>query len=132
MVGNSVIRKRASGPINAICDHKTENRPPRITILIQLSQFFCTFSPFKVQFFEPDANASSNVKPDVSQSKAMFHNDVGSRIYCHKVLTLSNQTSRYIRKIRIHLFVFIYSYSFIRTRIHSFIRLVFIHGEDRN
>ena len=54
-------------------------------------------------YFASIASASSNVKPDVSQSKATFNNNVGlatvyCRIYCRIFVTLSNQTPRYIRK----------------------------------
>ena len=67
------------------------------TVSLILMHFF-TFSHFKVFYFAPTASASSNVKPDVSQTEVTFHNDVGfatvySWIYCRNFLALSNQMS---------------------------------------
>ena len=74
------------------------------TVIPVLMHLF-TFSPLKVHFFASMANVFSHVKPDVSQSEATSHNFVGfatvyRRIYkiYRNFLTLSNQTSRYIRK----------------------------------
>ena len=52
-------------------------------------------------YFSPTTNAFSNVKPDVSHSEAMFHNDVGSANKSLNILslwTLSYEMSSYIRK----------------------------------
>ena len=59
--------------------------------------------PLKLRYFSPKASTTNNVKPDVSQWKAPLYNDVrfptvNHRIYCRKVLMLSNQTSVYIHK----------------------------------
>lgn len=37
---------------------------------------FFRFSHLKVYYFAPNASAFGKVKPDVSQSEAMFHKDV--------------------------------------------------------
>ena len=83
---------------HAICDHQTDDLPPQMTILILLSPFYCTFSHFKVYYFVPTSNASSNVKPKVSRSKATFHNDFGFVtgwrpmvvVFCNNVLLVTD------------------------------------------
>ena len=79
------------------------------TVIFSLKHFF-TFPFFEMYFFAPIVSAFGNVNPDINQSKATFHNDVGfatvyRRIYCRIFLTLSTQTSRYIRKCRIRIMI---------------------------
>lgn len=90
--------------LNAIGDHKADELPPQLTLfntVIPIPMHF--FSHFKGYYVASIASACSNVKPYTSQSEATFHNDVCfatvyCRIYCRKFLTLSNQTSHYIRR----------------------------------
>ena len=60
------------------------------------------FSVEKMYCLHKTTSAVSCIKPNASQ-EAMLRDDVGfatvyRRIYCRKFLTLSNQTSRYIRE----------------------------------
>ena len=60
------------------------------------------FSIEKMYYLHKTTSAVSCVKPNASQWEAMLRDDVGfatvyRRIYRRKFLTLSNQTSRYIR-----------------------------------
>ena len=60
------------------------------------------FSVEKMYYLHKTTSASSCVKPNASQWEATLRDDVGfatvyRRIYRRKFLTLSNQTSRYIR-----------------------------------
>ena len=61
------------------------------------------FSIEKMYYLHKTASAVSCVKPNASQWEATLRDDVGfatvyRRIYRRKFLTLSNQTSRYIRE----------------------------------
>ena len=73
------------------------------TVIPILMHFFLTFI-FESILLPPTASASSNVKPNVSQSEDTFHNDVRfttvyRKIYCRKSLTLPiRRWIRYIRK----------------------------------
>ena len=105
MVGNFVSCRRISGAANAIFDLETDHLPPQMTIFNIVFPFlihFFTVPPLNIYYFASTASASSNVKPDASQTEATFTNDVGfatvyRKIYCGKFLTSSNQALRYIR-----------------------------------
>lgn len=54
------------GAVNAVCDNKTDDLSPQMTILITFIpnlMHFLTFSSLKVYYFAPKAVAFSNVKP---------------------------------------------------------------------
>ena len=82
------------------------------------------FSVKIMYYLHKTTSAVSCVKPNASQWEATLRDDVGfatvyHRIYRRKFLTLSNQTSRYIREcIRISII-----YAFVdvtKTRLHNF------------
>ena len=102
MVRNFILGWRSSGAVkcNLLPYNWRFTSPYNFQVIPILIHFF-TLTPLKVYYFAPTTSASSNVKPDASQSKAMFHNDIRfatvyHRIYCQKFFRLSNQTSRYI------------------------------------
>ena len=67
-------------PYSSICNHKTNNLPPQMTIfdtVIPILMHFLTFSLFKEFCYGPIASAFSNIKLNSSQSEAMFYNDIG-------------------------------------------------------
>ena len=72
------------------------------------------FSIEIMYYLHKTTSAVSYIKPNASQWEAMLRDDVGfatvyRKIYRRKFLTLSNQTSRYIREcIRINIWIFVW------------------------
>ena len=67
-------------PLHAFCDHKNDNSLPQMTvfeIVIPILMHLVTLSLLNMYCFAPTASVLNIVKPDVSQSKATFHKDVG-------------------------------------------------------
>ena len=100
MVGNFVLRRRV------ISDHITDDIPPQMNILNMvipiIMHVFHIHSP-KASYFTPNVSFVSRVKPLRQPITNDVTNDVVAptvyrRIYRRKILTLSNQTSRYIHK----------------------------------
>ena len=126
MVGNFVLRRRVSGavkrhlrPYNRLYTSPNEHFEygyPHSNAL------FNTYSS-KAQHFAPNWSFVSNVKQLRQPITSNVSYDVGAatvyrRIYWRKFLTLSNQTSRYIRKcIRIS-----YSGQCARRFFHSYLK----------
>lgn len=65
---------------NEISDHKTDDLPSQMILFstgIPIVMHYFTFSSFKVYHIAPQQNKFRNVKPNVSQSGATIHNNVG-------------------------------------------------------
>ena len=73
---NRKFRFTLAEPQNAIRSFTSQNVILNTVIPILMHFFFHIFT-FQMYYLAFTASASSNVKPDVSQSEAMFHNDVG-------------------------------------------------------
>ena len=75
MVGNFIFVKTQY----AICEYKSDDSPPQMTIiysLISMLMHCFTFSPFKLYYICTYPSAFSNVKPVLCQSEAMFYIEV--------------------------------------------------------
>ena len=86
MVGTFVLWQHPRGAVKSNLRPKTDNLPRQMTIfntVIPILVHFFTFLPFKVNYFAPSVSAFGIVKPNISQSQAAFHNDVGfATVYC--------------------------------------------------
>ena len=93
-------------PLNVICYCRTVELPPQMTnlnALIPILMHLFIFSVEKIYYLHKATSIVSCVTPNASQWEATLRDVVGfptvyCRIYRRTFFTLSNQTSRYIRK----------------------------------
>ena len=106
MVGNFVLRRRVSGAVKRnFRPHKRQYTSPNEHFEYVYTHYNALFNIYssKAQYFAPNWSFVSKVKQLCQPITRDVTYDVGTstvyrRIYWRKFLTLTNQTSRYIRK----------------------------------